>query len=1035
MCGGKGSSGSSGGGGTNTVTSTTSPPPQVLQAYQDLISRGQGVANTPLSQYPTGGAGAPNLVAGFTAPQQSAFNTIDQSQGVAQPYINQAAGLAGQSANSISPTAFSAQAVNQYQSPYTQQVVDATQAQFNNQNTQQAQSLKGNAISAGAWGGDRAGVAQAELANQQQLAQAPVIAGLYNQGYGQALNQFDVQQQAQLGAQQNDAARAANASYLLGGLGSQAQNSALTGASAQLQSGALQQQLQQEQLNVPYEQFNQQQAYPFQTTQFLGNLTEGLGSQEGGTSTTTSPNPSVLSQVGGLGVTGLAALGGSGAFGQSGWLKRGGRVGYASGGGTGGSVIDPNIGELILDVPDAGISPVPNSSGTSGRGAGSNGSGSSPSGKPLNSNSSITPQEAGQLASIFKQNPTNNNGGLGNQGAFNSLFNSGFGGGSSGAGWYGTQSAADNAASNAGISWFGDSAASTGASDVGSSAISDFGSSAATDLFAKRGGAITPHFDTGGVTVSHKNTWMQYPGEAIGAILGNTIGAPFGGSFWGPQAGKTGGLIFGDMIAGNSAGVQGDIQQDPVLSMAGSLGGGLGGGMGGGLPGMGAGMSPMGMMKRGGSAHFDTGGLAQAPLMTPQQAQVSRLYGSMTPAQIQSMSQNIPGSQSLATHAISQKLLNPESSININPPIPHFNGLGGYADGGDVDGGDDPGQSQDTQVAEVPDDSEAQYANAPMPPSKPPAPASPNSGAAWTALAAAGLGMMAGRSPNALQNIGAGGLEGLKTYTAQKQLEAQQAYRQQQQDIANRRENTLENHYENVDAKPQVDHSGPTVRVYYPSEKKWVDTGVPTTAGQRNQENAQFHSDANKIHQEQVDQGKYTWQPGTGPSADDPSSNVSGSWRFPTKGGEEPKFYPGAVQTAKGVTSDLINKLVADGTAKSPQEALQIIHDPTGAHKQSLLNAQESLAKDAAKNDPNWLKDPEGALGKWRTYYGMTAPPSAVQPGAAPAQAPAQAPAPPAAPPIPDALKAVPGLQFSPSRQQYKDGNGKVYDKDGNPIQ
>ena len=82
--------------------------------------------------------------------------------------------------------------VQQIMSPYIQNVVDATQNQFNNQNAIQASNLLSQGIRQGnAFGGDREGIAAAQMANQQQLAQAPVIANLYQQGYGQALQQFD----------------------------------------------------------------------------------------------------------------------------------------------------------------------------------------------------------------------------------------------------------------------------------------------------------------------------------------------------------------------------------------------------------------------------------------------------------------------------------------------------------------------------------------------------------------------------------------------------------------------------------------------------------------------------------------------------------------------------------------------------------------------------------------------------------------------------------------------------------------------------
>jgi hypothetical protein len=194
-------------------------------------------------------------------------------------------------------------------------VVDATQAQFNNQNTQAQQGLTGNAIAQGALGGNRVGVAQANLSNQQQLAQAPVIAGLYNQSYQNAL---------QTAAQQYQT-NPLNAANSIANFGISGQGAALSGAGAQLGAGTLQQQTQQGIDTANYGQYQQAQAYPYQQTQWLAGLQTGVGSNLGGTSsgTTTAPGPNPWSQI--LG-TGVAA---AGMF-----LNRGGAVkGYADGGG------------------------------------------------------------------------------------------------------------------------------------------------------------------------------------------------------------------------------------------------------------------------------------------------------------------------------------------------------------------------------------------------------------------------------------------------------------------------------------------------------------------------------------------------------------------------------------------------------------------------------------------------------------------------------------------------------------------------------
>lgn len=292
-----------------------------------MLTQAGQVASTPYQAY------SGQLVAPTNSQQDTGISGINQYAGFAQPYIQQAAGYANQAAQPLT-----AAQIQQYQSPYTQQVVDATQAQFNNQDAQQQNQLLGNAAQQGALGGNRVGVAQANLAGQQQLAQNPVIAGLYNQGYSTALQTAE-QQQQNLG----------QAAYSLGNLGVAGQQAGLTGAGAQVGAGSLQQQTQQAQDTAAYQQYMQQLAYPFQTTQWLAGLDTGVGSQMGGTSsgTSTTPAPNQTAQYAGLG---LAA---AGMF-----LNRGGRVpGFDSGGGVSGT-------------PYAGVSGwVPSMNIASGHGA------------------------------------------------------------------------------------------------------------------------------------------------------------------------------------------------------------------------------------------------------------------------------------------------------------------------------------------------------------------------------------------------------------------------------------------------------------------------------------------------------------------------------------------------------------------------------------------------------------------------------------------------------------------------------------------
>ena len=303
--------------GNNVTTQTSAPNPLAGQAYASILGQAANVAGTPYTPY--GG----ELVAPVNAQQSTGIANINQNYGYAQPFIQQAAGLATQGATPIT-----AAQIAQYESPYTQQVVQSTENQFANQNAQQQQGVIGNAIAQGALGGNRSAIAQSELANQQQLAQAPVIAGLENQGYQTGLNTALTEQQA-----------AAQGAYSLGNLGVAGQNAALTGANAQVGAGTLQQTTQQAQDAALYQQYINQMAYPFQTTQWLSGIDTGVGSQMGGTSSTTAPAPSMVGQIAGGLTSGVGILGGTGAFGASGWLApalaalwTGGAVNRADGG-------------------------------------------------------------------------------------------------------------------------------------------------------------------------------------------------------------------------------------------------------------------------------------------------------------------------------------------------------------------------------------------------------------------------------------------------------------------------------------------------------------------------------------------------------------------------------------------------------------------------------------------------------------------------------------------------------------------------------
>ncbi len=293
--------------GTNTTSTSSAPNPVAAQDYYSLLQQAQGVASTPYQAY------SGQLTAPVNQQQRLGIGNINQFATGAQPYLQTAAGYAQNAAQPLTGAQ-----IQQYESPYTQQVVGATQAEFNNQNAQTNQGILGNAAAQGALGGDRVGVAQGIAAGQEQLAQAPVIAGLENQGYNQAVQTAEQQQQ-------NQAAGA----YNLSNVGNAIENAGLYGANAQVGAGSLEQQTQQAQDLAAYQQFEQMLQYPFATTGWEAGLETGVGSQLGGTGTTTGPAPNPMNSILGLGAAGFGALGNYFQYGA----KRGGRIQGLAGGG------------------------------------------------------------------------------------------------------------------------------------------------------------------------------------------------------------------------------------------------------------------------------------------------------------------------------------------------------------------------------------------------------------------------------------------------------------------------------------------------------------------------------------------------------------------------------------------------------------------------------------------------------------------------------------------------------------------------------
>jgi hypothetical protein len=267
-----------GSGKTSTSTQQVSIPPEVLARYNAVNARAEQVAQTPFQRY-TG-----DFVAPLTGTQQAGIYGTSAAANLAQPFYGAGAGMTLAGAQNVGP--LTQGQIAYYENPYIESVARPTYQALRQQQQEEMMGQTANAIRSGAFGGDRAGLVAANLARQQQLGMAQAMAPIYAQGYGQAVQTAAGQQ----GVVAQDLARQMAAGQQIAGLGTGAQQAALQGAQAQLAAGTAEQQTQQADLTARYNQFLQEQGYPFQVAQFLANIAMGTGALSGSTTTTQQPS-------------------------------------------------------------------------------------------------------------------------------------------------------------------------------------------------------------------------------------------------------------------------------------------------------------------------------------------------------------------------------------------------------------------------------------------------------------------------------------------------------------------------------------------------------------------------------------------------------------------------------------------------------------------------------------------------------------------------------------------------------------------------
>jgi len=149
---------------TAAQTGLANIAPYAAQTVQDLAGAQQtlGGVSPYITAAGTGLAGAGTAMTGVS------------------PYITGAAGLTGAGAGTGTGS------IAEYMSPYQQQVIDTTLAEFDKQAAMRQQAISDAAIGVGGYGGGREGVMQAEYQTQSDRDRAMIEAQLQQQGFTQA---------------------------------------------------------------------------------------------------------------------------------------------------------------------------------------------------------------------------------------------------------------------------------------------------------------------------------------------------------------------------------------------------------------------------------------------------------------------------------------------------------------------------------------------------------------------------------------------------------------------------------------------------------------------------------------------------------------------------------------------------------------------------------------------------------------------------------------------------------------------------------
>ena len=228
-------------------------------------------------------------VAGFSPTQQAAMQQAFGGIGAYQPYL-QAAGMGQQAAmgamgagiGALGGMQFDPSGIQQWMDPYQQNVTQQALAEIERQGQMAQQGVAGQAVKAGAFGGSRYGIQQAELGRSIQDLKSRRIFEDLSRNYQQAMGAMQAanQQQLQQGQAFGQLGQATSGiSGAMAGLGGQAQAMGQADVNQLMGIGGMQQQLAQQGMNVDYQNLAALQNAPFQQLSAGAGILQQLSPQ------------------------------------------------------------------------------------------------------------------------------------------------------------------------------------------------------------------------------------------------------------------------------------------------------------------------------------------------------------------------------------------------------------------------------------------------------------------------------------------------------------------------------------------------------------------------------------------------------------------------------------------------------------------------------------------------------------------------------------------------------------------------------------